>query len=210
MRLPLPLPREDRFFGLLRSGAQNVHEASLKLLDLLEHYENVPAKVSEIKRLEEIGDHVIHEIMRNLHRTFVTPIDREDIALLGERVDDVMDAIEEAARIMMEYHVEKPTPRAVDLARIIERGASVMVEAFSKLHFRGAKLKELLEPAIELNRLENEADQIASKALGELFTNGSSPLEILKWREIYYQLELATDKAEDVANVLEGVVLKNA
>lgn len=83
----------------------------------------------------------------------------------------------------------------MDLARIIERGASVMVEAFSKLHFRGAKLKELLEPAIELNRLENEADQIASKALGELFTNGSSPLEILKWREIYYQLELATDKA---------------
>lgn len=111
MRLPLPLPREDRFFGLLRSGAQNVHEASLKLLDLLEHYENISAKVSEIKRLEEIGDHVIHEIMRNLHRTFVTPIDREDIALLGERVDDVMDAIEEAARIMMEYHVEKPTPR---------------------------------------------------------------------------------------------------
>ncbi len=102
--LPSLMPREDRFFGLLRSSANNLNEVSKLLVDLVEDYQNVPEKVAEIKRLEEVGDHVIHEIMRNLHRTFVTPLDREDIALLGERLDDVVDSIEEAARFMVEFN----------------------------------------------------------------------------------------------------------
>lgn len=212
MRLPSfnLMPREERFFGLLKSSAENVHEAAKKLLELMEHYDDVPTRVAEIKRLEEIGDHIIHEIMRNLHRTFVTPLDRNEIALLAQRLDDVADAIEESARTMLEYRIETPTERAKELARIIERATGVMLEAIVKLRFRGAKLREILPLTIELNRLENDADQITSRAIGELFSDAPSPIEVIKWRDIYSTLELATDLCEDVANILEGVVLEHA
>ena len=208
--LPSLLSREERFFGLLRSSANNLDEAAQLLVDLMEDYRDVPAKVAEIKRLEEVGDHIIHEIMRNLHRTFVTPLDREDIAALGERLDDVVDSIEEAARNLLEFRIEKPTEKAVELARIIAQAGKVLHEAVNKLHFRGSKLRDILRDSVEVNRLENEADQIFSRAMGELFSNGISAIEVLKWREIYGQLEAATDHCEDAANVLEGVVLKNA
>ena len=208
--LPSLLSREERFFGLLRSSANNLDEAAQLLVDLMEDYQDVPAKVAEIKRLEEVGDNIIHDIMRNLHRTFVTPLDREDIAALGERLDDVVDSIEEAARNLLEFRIEKPTEKAVELARIIGQAAKVLHDAVNKLHFRGSKLRDILRDSVEVNRLENEADQIFSRAMGELFSNGISPIEVLKWREIYGQLEAATDHCEDAANVLEGVVLKNA
>lgn len=208
--LPSLLSREERFFGLLRSSANNLDEAARLLVDLMEDYQDVPAKVAEIKRLEEVGDNIIHDIMRNLHRTFVTPLDREDIAALGERLDDVVDSIEEAARNLLEFQIEKPTEKAIELARIIRQAAQVLHQAVNKLHFRGSKLRDILRDSVEVNRLENEADQIFSRAMGELFSNGISPIEVLKWREIYGQLEAATDHCEDAANVLEGVVLKNA
>lgn len=211
MRLfPGLLSREERFFGLLRSSANNLNETAKLLVDLMEDYRDVPQKVSEIKRLEEVGDHIIHEIMRNLHRTFVTPLDREDIAALGERLDDVVDSIEEAARNMIEYRIEQPTDKAIELARIIEQATAILQQAINKLHFRGSKLRDILPDSVEVNRLENEADQVFSRAIGELFNNGISPIEVLKWREIYGQLEAAVDHCEDAANVLEGVVLKNA
>ena len=208
--LPSMLSREERFFGLLRSSASNLNKAALLLVDLMEDYQDVPTKVAEIKRLEEVGDNIIHDIMRNLHRTFVTPLDREDIAALGERLDDVVDSNEEAARNLLEFRIDKPTEKAIELARIIGQAAKVLHDAVSKLHFRGSKLRDILRDSVEVNRLENEADQIFSRAMGELFSNGLSPIEVLKWREIYGQLEAATDHCEDAANVLEGVVLKNA
>lgn len=201
--------REDRFFGLLRSSANNLTEVSALLVDLMDDYQNVQEKVAEIKRLEEVGDHIIHEIMRNLHLTFVTPLDREDIALLGDRLDDVVDSIEETARLMVEYQIPEPTEEAKALARIIVKAAETLQEAIGKLHFRGSKLKSILPDAVEINRLENEADQIASQAVAKLFNDGLDPIDVMKWRDIYQQLEIATDQCEDAANVLEGVVLKN-
>ena len=203
-------PREDRFFGLIRSSVRNLHETTTALVDFMEHYENLEEKATEIKRLEEVGDHVIHQIMINLHRTFVTPFDREDIAELGARLDDVVDVAEEVARTMLEYHVTAPTPRAVELARIIDACGVVLEHAGDILKARGGKLRDLLPLTVELNRLENEADGIASKAVGELFANEKDPIEIIKWREIYALLESATDRAEDAANVIEGIVLKHA
>jgi len=203
-------PREDRFFGLIRSSVRNLHETTTALVDFMEHYENLEEKATEIKRLEEVGDHVIHQIMINLHRTFVTPFDREDIAELGARLDDVVDVAEEVARTMLEYHVTAPTPRAVDLARIIDSCGEVLEHAGDMLNARGGKLRDLLPMAVELNRLENEADIITSKAVGELFANEKDPIEIIKWREIYALLESATDRAEDAANVIEAIVLKHA
>jgi predicted phosphate transport protein (TIGR00153 family) len=203
-------PREDRFFALIQHSVRNLHETTTALVDFMEKYENLEEKGAEIKRLEEVGDHIIHQIMMNLHRTFVTPFDREDIAELGARLDDVVDVAEEVARTMLEYHVAAPTPRSIDLARIIDSCGEVLEHAGDMLNARGGKLRDLLPMTVELNRLENEADAIASKAVGELFANGKDPIEIIKWREIYALLESATDRAEDAANVIEAIVLKHA
>ncbi len=204
------VPREEKFFFLLHQSAQNLQKASLKLQDLLEHYENVPAKVEEIKALEGFGDQIIHDLFHALHRTFVTPIDREDIAALANRLDDVIDAIEEAARYLVEYKIDQPTPYAAELAGIVCRCADQLEKATARLHYRGGKLREILPFTVEINRLENEADQITSRAMGDLFTNGRDAIYILKWRDIYNDLEGATDRAEDAANVLEGIVLEHA
>ena len=203
------LPREDKFFQLLQQSAANITDIATKLLDLMENYENVSEKVAEIKRLEEAGDEIIRSIMQKLHGTFVTPLDREDIALLGERLDDVVDGIEEAARYMLEYRIERPMEQAKELARIILRSANALEKAMGLLHFRGAKLREILPLKDELNLLEDEADQVTSQAMGELFDN-NSPMEVLKWKEVYGQLEGATDRCEEIANVLEGIIIKNA
>ena len=203
------VPKEEKFFFLLHQSAMNLQKASRKLQDLLTNYENVPAKVAEIRELEEFGDQVIHDIFHALHRTFVTPIDREDISALAERLDDIIDAIEEVANYLLEYKIEKPTEFARHLATIIVQTTDELEKATSLLHYRGSKLKEILPYTVEVNRLENEADQITSRAMGDLFTNSQDAIHILKWRDIYNDLEGATDRAEDAANVLEAIVLKN-
>lgn len=202
------LPREEKFFFLLHQSTMNLQKASRKLVDLMQNYEDVPEKVAEIKQLEEFGDQVIHDIMAALYRTFVTPIDREDIGPLAERLDDVLDAIEEAARYMLEYRIEQPTKYALQLSQIIVLCSDELEKATARLHYRGAKLREILPSTVELNRLENEADQVTSQAMGELFANGGDILLVLKWRDIYNDLEAATDRAEDAANIMEGIVLK--
>jgi predicted phosphate transport protein (TIGR00153 family) len=204
------LPREEKFFTLFQESAANVKETAVKLLDLMENYENVPEKVAEIKRLEEVGDTVIHTIMTNLHKTFVTPIDREDIAALGERLDDIVDSMEEAARLMMEYHIQESTENAKALARILLRCSETLEQAVGLLHYRGAKLNEILPLATVINTLENEADQVVSKAMAELFDDEASPIYVIKWKEVYDLLEGATDHCEIAANMLEGIVLKHA
>ena len=183
----------------------------MKLVDFMENYENVPEKWAEIKRLEEVGDTVIHTIMTSLHRTFVTPLDREDIAALGERLDDIVDSIEEAARLMMEYRIQESTDNAKELARILLRCSETLERAIGLLHLRGAKLQEILPLASDINTLENQADQIVSKSMAELFNDDNiSPIYVLKWKEIYDLLEGAVDFCETAANMLEGIVLKHA
>lgn len=203
------LPKENRFFFLLHQSAVNIQAVAVKLNDLMENFENVPAKVQEIKDLEEFGDQIIHDITQSLHRTFVTPIDREDILALAARLDDVVDAIDEAAQYTLEYKIEKTTDYAVQLTAIIVKCADELEKATSLLSSKNSKLKDILPICVEINRLENEADRVASHAMGDLFTN-PNVIEILKWRDIYNDLEEATDRAEDAANVLEGIVLKNA
>ena len=203
------LPREDSFFIMLRESSANLKVTSAKLLDLMENYEDVPAKVEEIRRLEEVGDGIIHRIMTQLHKTFITPLDREDIALVGERLDDVLDCIEEAARYMTEYHIDTPTESARELSRIIVRSAETLDKAMSVLGSRGSKLKEILDLKDQLNTLENEADRVTSRAMGELFESYTA-IDIIKWKEVYGQLEGATDRCEEIASILEGIVIKHA
>ena len=204
------LPKENRFFFLLHQSALNIREVAGRLLDLMENFENVPAKVQEIKELEELGDQIIHDITHSLHRTFVTPIDREDILALAGRLDDIVDAIDEAAQYTLEYKIEESTDYARQLATIIVQCADELERALSLLSTRGSKLKEILPIAVEINRLENQADKVASKARGDLFNDNFDVVQLLKWRDIYDDLEQATDRAEDAADVLEGIVLKHS
>lgn len=205
------LPREEKFFTLFQESAANLKEIAVKLVDFMENYENVPEKWAEIKRLEEVGDTVIHTIMTSLHRTFVTPLDREDIAALGERLDDIVDSIEEAARLMMEYRIQESTDNAKELARILLRCSETLERAIGLLHLRGSKLQEILPLASDINTLENQADQIVSRSMAELFNDDNiSPIYVLKWKEIYDLLEGAVDFCETAANMLEGIVLKHA
>jgi len=204
------MPREDQFYRLLRNGAELVLAAAEAFVELLEHYDEREARVKGLKDIEERGDRVIHEIMRNLHRTFVTPIDREDLAALAEHIDDVIDAIEEAARLLEEYRIPEPTSRMKELGDVILDSARELMEAIDKLRFRGAKLQEILPHCIEINRLENVADDVSARAIGELFREAESAIEVIKLRDIYAMLEHTADLCEDAANVLEGIVLKHA
>jgi len=203
------LPKSPGFFDLFERSAANLVIAAGKLLDLFEDYRDLEVKIGRIKELEHEGDAITHEIMRNLHSTFITPIDREDIALLCQRLDDVMDFIDGAARRTLLYRVSQPTQKAKDLAVIILKITYKVNEVLPLLR-RSKNNKEILEQCVEINRLENEADEVLHSALADLFENNQNVLDVIKWREIYEHLESATDRGEDVANVLEAVVLKHA
>jgi len=202
------LPREPKFFDLFEKSVANVAAAAKELANLFEDYTNVPQKVARVVELEHRGDFITHQIIEQLHRSFLTPLDREDITLLCGRLDDVMDFIEDAANAMLIYGIDKPTNRAREQAAILVSMTEELVKAVPCLRHR-SKNKQILEHCIEINRLENEADAIMRFALVELF-DGMPPYDVIKWREIYQHLENAADRGEDVANVLEAVVLKNA
>jgi predicted phosphate transport protein (TIGR00153 family) len=203
------IPREESFFGLFEQSAQNMVKAAQGLKRMVDSGENIEARVGEITELEHQGDTITHQIIAQVHRTFVTPFDREDIALLAHTLDDVTDFIHAAADAMLIYKVKCPTPRAKELADIIVQAAAEVERAMPQLR-HPAKLKQVLERCVEINRLENMADRVFRSAMGELFDDSTDIAQIIKWREIYEHMESATDRCEDVANVLEGVALKHA
>jgi uncharacterized protein len=204
------VPRDMGFYDLFEQETANLAVAAEKLVDLFNNYENVEAKAKELKDFEHRGDVITHEIIARAHRSFVTPIDSEDITLLAHSLDDVMDFIEAAGRTAWLYHIAQPTERARELARIVGKMARKLNEVMPQLRHRD-KFKWILKQCVEINTLENEADDVHHAALAELFeTCASDACEVIKWRELYQHLEDATDRGEDVANVLEGVVLKYA
>ena len=207
-KLPF-IPREEKFFDLFESSAHNIVEASQVLKQLVDTWENVEPRVEEIRELEHKGDSITHEVIARLHRTFVTPFDREDIAALTKSLDDVMDFIDAAAGAMLLYKVDRPGQRARELADIIIQATAEVEKAVLVLRHK-AKLKQILERCVEMNRLENMADVVYRAAIAELFEDSTDMAHVIKWREIYEHMEGATDRCEDVANVLEGVALKHA
>jgi len=203
------IPREESFFGLFEQSAQNMVKAAQGLKKMVDTGGDIEERVGEITELEHQGDTITHQIMAQVHRTFVTPFDREDIALLAHTLDDVTDFIHAAADAMLIYKVECSTPRAKELADIIVQAAAEVERAMPQLRHR-AELKHILQRCVEINRLENMADRVFRSAMGELFNDSTDFAHIIKWREIYAHMEEATDRCEDVANVLEGVALKHA
>lgn len=202
------IPREEVFFPLFEESASNMVKAAQCLKELVDNCKDVEQKVNEITEIEHQGDLITHKIMAQLHRTFVTPFDREDIAQLAHTLDDVTDFIHAASDAMLIYKVDSPSQRAKELAEIIVQGATEIERAMPQLRHR-SELKQILERCVELNRLENAADRVYRSALAELFSDAKDMARVIQWREIYEHMESATDRCEDVANVLEGVAIKN-
>ena len=200
------IPRDEKFYGLFNEQAANIHSAAKLLVALFENFQDVQKQVSEIKFLEHKGDQLTHALMKKLNRTFITPFDREDIHALGSALDDVLDLVEAAATRFITYKIKNVTPGAQQLARVILHGTEIIVSAVAQLNHP----QNMLEYCEQLTLLEEEADRIKGECIARLFEESTDPFEVIKWKEIYEVLEASTDKEEDVADVLEAVVLKAA
>jgi hypothetical protein len=205
MRIRL-IPREERFFDMFVEDAANVVSAARHLEEMLETYTDVEQRAKELFAMEHHGDELSHAIGKKLNTTFVTPFDREDIHALISGLDDVLDLIEEIADTFILYNVAAPTPASVQQATIIRKQCEAIHEALTKLRgFHG------LEPYwIEIHRLENEGDRIARAAVAGLFSEKTKAIDMVKWKDIYALLESCIDKCEDVADIVEKIVVKHA
>jgi predicted phosphate transport protein (TIGR00153 family) len=202
-------PREVKFFVLFEQSAHNAVKIAQQLRDLVNTWENVKERVEMITSLEHDGDAITHQIIAQLHRTFVTPLDREDIALLAQTLDDITDLIHSSADAMLLYKVERPTDKVKELADIVVQATAEVEKGVAEIHDRIDR-DTLLKRSMEINRLENVGDSVYRSALAELFVNSPDFAYLIKWREIYEDIESAIDKCEDIANVLEGIALKYA
>ena len=200
------IPREAKFFEMFAEMASNLTEGAILLRDLLQHYNNVETRIQKLTDIEHRGDELTHAVITKLNQTFITPFDREDIHKLATQLDDVLDYVNSAGERLVTYKVASAPPEAAKLADVIVRQCQQLEKAVSVLE----KSQGVLDYCVEINRLENEADDIARAAIGKLFETERDPINLIKAKEIYEMLETATDKAEDAANVLETVVLKSA
>jgi len=200
------IPREEKFFEFFDKAANNILDGAKVLVQMMDEQDGDLVKGwKQLEDLEHVGDKITHQIIRKLNRTFITPIDREDIHSLTVALDDVMDLIEAVAARMSLYKIKQPTEEARKLARVILKSAEEIVKAISGLE----RFDEVMEHCIEINRLENEADEVSREAIADLFDKGHDPMDVIKWKEIYETMETATDRCEDVANIVEAVALKN-
>jgi uncharacterized protein Yka (UPF0111/DUF47 family) len=199
------IPREEKFYDDFQAMADELLRGAQLLEEMLATDRPAWEKADEIKAVEHKCDFLTHEIIQRLNRTFVTPLDREDIHALARSLDDVMDAIDASAALIRLYRLETVRFGARELAQIITASTRQVRLALDALE----KHKGLITHAVEINRLENEADRTHQEAVSRLFDDEKDPLMVLKWKETLDFLEDATDRCEDVANVLEGVMVKH-
>src|SRR3954471_1681114 len=199
------IPKEERFYDDFTAMAEQIRHGAQLLDEMLAPERPIWDKADEIKEVEHKCDFITHEIIQRLNRTFVTPLDREDIHALARSLDDVMDAIDASATLIRLYRLDKVRFGARELARIITASTRQVRLALDAME----KQKGVITHAVEINRLENEADRTHHEAVSRLFDDEQDPLTVMKWKETLDFLEDATDRCEDVANVLEGVVVKH-
>ncbi|MDH4230489.1 MAG: DUF47 family protein [Nitrospirota bacterium] len=201
-------PKEIDFFEIFDRAALNITKAATLLVALMENFDNLDQRAKEIYEVEQEGDILTHEIMKKLNKTFLTPIDREDIYALASRMDDVLDLIWGAVDRLTIFKVAESTPAAVTISKDLLATTEVMHKAIHKL--KEKNYSHVQEYCIEINRLENRVDRDFRDALARLFEEVKDPILIIKWKEIYEHLENCSDKCEDVANIIEAIVLKHA
>lgn len=202
------LPKEEKFFKLFKDMTENIIAGAKLLKDMLDNFDNPVESQRKIKDVEHKGDSITHEIIQKLNKTFVTPLDREDIYALASKLDDILDLIDASAARVIMYNVDSIPPEAKSLGFIILQSCQAVDKAVAML---GQKTNEQIFAAcVEINALENEADRVSREAISRLFDEEKDPIQLIKWKEIFETLERATDKCEDAANILESVVVKNA
>ena len=203
------IPREEGFFDLFEAAARNAHDAAKAFAELCADYTDVERKAQKIKDLEHAGDKLTHDTMTKLNQTFITPIDREDIHKLITRMDDVVDLIDTAVGRMTLYKIRTVTPQATQIAQVLVSATAILADLLPTLR-NLAKSADIFRMCIDVHTQENEGDRITQEALASLFESGWDAALMIKWKDVYEALENATDRCEDVANIVEGIALKNA
>ncbi len=204
------MPKSDDFFSDFEAQADAVVEGTKALKSLLEDFTSVPEKVAKLKEIEHRADDITHRAFARLHTQFITPFDRAEIHRLLSRIDDVVDLADAAAERLALYDIDEVIPEARDLAAVLVAQAEKMAEVVRGLRTFRKDAGAVLAGCREINSLENQADSLTRRTMAKLFKRGSDPLTVVKWKEIIDLIESATDRAEDVANVIEGVVLEHA
>jgi len=199
------VPQEREYFRLFSDFAANLDAAAQELVSLMTDFADAKGKARRILEHEHVGDKIVHDIIKKLNKTFVTPLDREDIYDLASTLDEILDSIEAAADMLLLYRIEKPTEHAIEQAQVIAKATATLQVAIDGLD----KRKGLAEHWIEVNRLENDGDRLYRDAVAELFDDDMKCTDIIKWKDIYATLEQAIDDCEHVANIIESIVLKN-
>src|SRR5262245_2940913 len=206
------MPREGRFFSLFDSHAKLIVDGALALADVLRHYDIEKDRAAGIKTIEDAehaADRITHETVQLLHTTFVTPFDRDDIHRLISRMDDVLDLIQDTGESLVLYDIRKVTPAAKQLSELLLRSAEGIQSAVGLLASI-SDARAILKICQEIDRLESEADKVMRSAISELFRSETDVRQVIKLKAVYESLESATDKCQDVANVIESVVLENS
>ena len=199
-------PKEREFFDLFEEAGGNIQRAAGLLEDLLVDYPDRADLSRDIVICEQEGDRITHDVHQRLNSTFVTPIDREDIYALASALDDIVDFIEETADFLSLYRIEAPMDKATEMARILHQASRAVAGAIPRLR----SFKDIRHYTVEINRLENDGDRVVREAIAALFDHGIDPMVVIRWKDIYERLEQAIDACETTANILEGIVIKNA
>jgi len=205
MRMSL-MPREEKFFTLFRDLAAKVVEGARLLRAMMTDFTDVEAKTKAIRTVEHEADIVTHDVLDKLNKSFITPIEREDIRALAQYLDTVLDDVEGIANRLSAYGVKQPTPEAIEMANLICQATEQIQKAVDSLE----NLKQIHIFVVEINRLENMADNISREMIARLFNEEKDVRELIRWKDIYEKLERCADRCEDVANVIEDIVVKNA
>jgi uncharacterized protein Yka (UPF0111/DUF47 family) len=200
------LPRDEKYFDRFNDMSTRIHESARILMQFFSGESPVPGVAEQIKRLEHECDEISHEVLRGIDRTFITPIDREDIHQLAVRLDDVIDLIDGTVRRLVLFKITRPTPVSRKLSQTIVEITGEMVEAVAAL--RGQK--GVVAHCIRMKQLENQGDVAYHEAVASLFAEQTDPIEVIKWKDIYENMEGCIDQCEAVAHVLESVVLKHS
>jgi predicted phosphate transport protein (TIGR00153 family) len=199
-------PRDRAYFELFEEAGANIFRAATLLEEMLTNFPDSRALGEEIRLCEHEGDRITHDIIDRLNHSFVTPIDREDVLALTSALDDIVDYTEEVSDYLELYKIEAPMDQSIRLARVLKDATRQISEAIPRL--RG--FRDLSHYTVEVNRLENEGDRITREAIASLFDGGIDPMIVIRWKDLFERLENAIDAAEHVANIMEGIVIKNS
>jgi predicted phosphate transport protein (TIGR00153 family) len=202
------IPREEKFYDLFEELADKIEEGSNLFLDMLLNYNSFEQRLSKLKEIEHEADIITHRTYEKMHTTFLTPIDREDIYALVNKMDSILDMTEASAIRMSLYKIKAPKEELIQQAKILN-GATAKVKQVVRGLRDMKNAKMILDACIEINTLENAGDQILRSAMANLFEREKDPFELIKWKEIFERFEEAMDVCEDVSNIVEGIVLKN-